>query len=206
MEYDIYGKRKIDGGESSIPFRQAGQYEDVETGLYYNRFRYYSPETGMYLSKDPIGLEGNNPNLYAYTYDSNSEVDPFGLDETDFIGTVFRGMKVDDAGKPIVFSGTSKNGLNAANSLGVRLGESGMSTSISVESLPPHRKPTSIGGPLKNAEVFSIDTSVLDKYGLRAVKDGNTHVSIVTKKGIDPSELGERLGQTKNAWKKVSYN
>jgi RHS repeat-associated protein len=54
--------------------------EDVETGLYYNRFRYYSPETGLYISQDPIKLEGNNPNFYAYVSDSNSFVDVFGLD------------------------------------------------------------------------------------------------------------------------------
>jgi RHS repeat-associated protein len=56
-----------------------GQYEDIETGLYYNRFRYYSPDSGTYISQDPIGLSGNNPNLYAYTHDSNSQIDPFGL-------------------------------------------------------------------------------------------------------------------------------
>ena len=67
-------------GASFIPFRQLGQYEDVETGLYYNRFRYYNPDSGMYISQDPIGLAGNNPNFYAYTFDSNSEVDLFGLD------------------------------------------------------------------------------------------------------------------------------
>jgi RHS repeat-associated protein len=53
--------------------------EDVETGLYYNRFRYYDSNTGTYISQDPIRLAGNNPNFYAYTFDSNSEVDPFGL-------------------------------------------------------------------------------------------------------------------------------
>ncbi len=61
-------------------FRQLGQYEDKElSGLYYNRFRYYNPQTGAYISKDPIGLKGNNPNLYAYTHDSNTTVDPYGL-------------------------------------------------------------------------------------------------------------------------------
>ena len=37
-----------------IPFRFQGQYEDEETGLYYNRFRYYSPEEGCYTQQDPI--------------------------------------------------------------------------------------------------------------------------------------------------------
>jgi RHS repeat-associated protein len=60
-------------------FRQPGQYEDVETGLYYNRFRYYNPESGLYISQDPIRLAGNNPNFYAYVHDSNTMVDVFGL-------------------------------------------------------------------------------------------------------------------------------
>ncbi|WP_459926614.1 RHS repeat-associated core domain-containing protein [Flavobacterium covae] len=64
-----------------IPFRQLGQYEDPELeGLYYNRFRYYDCSIGNYLSQDPIGLHGNNPTFYGYVHDSNSWVDPFGLD------------------------------------------------------------------------------------------------------------------------------
>ncbi|WP_407277444.1 RHS repeat-associated core domain-containing protein [Tenacibaculum maritimum] len=58
-----------------IPFRYQGQYEDVETGLYYNRFRYYSPDTGTYISKAPIGLAGDMPNMYSYVPDVNSWVD-----------------------------------------------------------------------------------------------------------------------------------
>ena len=44
---DIYGRVKTEealGEKNLIPFRFQGQYEDEETGLYYNRFRYYSPE------------------------------------------------------------------------------------------------------------------------------------------------------------------
>ncbi|MDB0613889.1 RHS domain-containing protein [Tenacibaculum maritimum] len=81
-ELDIYGKvRNLHGEKTFIPFRYQGQYEDIETGLYYNRFRYYSPDTGTYISKDPIGLLGNNPNLYAYVHDVNSFIDPLGLKE-----------------------------------------------------------------------------------------------------------------------------
>ncbi|ATA90950.1 hypothetical protein CGC56_01435 [Capnocytophaga canimorsus] len=79
-EYDIYGKLiNLQGDKAFIPFRQLGQYEDVETGLYYNRFRYYDPNSGLYISQDPIGLFGNNPNIYAYVFDSNTEVDVLGL-------------------------------------------------------------------------------------------------------------------------------
>ncbi len=80
MELDIYGKPKRDAIQS-VPFLYPGQYYDVETGLAYNRFRYYNPENGLYISKDPIGLLGNNPNEYAYVRDSNKFIDPSGLDE-----------------------------------------------------------------------------------------------------------------------------
>ena len=43
-DYDVYGDlRNIKGIRDFIPFRQLGQYEDDETRLYYNRFRYYDP-------------------------------------------------------------------------------------------------------------------------------------------------------------------
>ena len=80
-DYDIYGNlRNLRGDNQFVPFRQLGQYEDEETGLYYNRFRYYDPSTGGYISQDPIGLEGNNPTLYGYVHDPNSWNDPLGLD------------------------------------------------------------------------------------------------------------------------------
>lgn len=46
----------------------------------YNRFRYYDPKTGNYISQDPIGLAGGNPTLYGYVFDPNTQIDPFGLD------------------------------------------------------------------------------------------------------------------------------
>ncbi|MCV9931918.1 RHS repeat-associated core domain-containing protein [Flavobacterium sp. LS1R47] len=74
------GVKYLRGDKSFIPFRQLGQYEDIETRLYYNRFRYYNPDAGMYISQDPIRLAGGNA-FYAYVHDSNSWVDPFGLAE-----------------------------------------------------------------------------------------------------------------------------
>lgn len=81
-EYDIYGKvRKLRHGSlNDCPFRYPGQYEDEESGLYYNRFRYYDPVGGGYISQDPIRLAGNNPTLYAYVKDSNKWIDFYGLD------------------------------------------------------------------------------------------------------------------------------
>ena len=44
-------------------FLHQGQYLDTETGLAYNRFRYYSPETGAYISQNPIRLEAGLTNV-----------------------------------------------------------------------------------------------------------------------------------------------
>lgn len=90
VELDAYGKARLNTGSSltECPFRYQGQYEDVETGLYYNRFRYYAPEEGIYISQDPIGLESGEPNFYAYVHDTNTWIDPLGLNggSTSFIG------------------------------------------------------------------------------------------------------------------------
>ncbi|MFK2350512.1 RHS repeat domain-containing protein, partial [Bacteroides fragilis] len=80
MLLDVYGEvKECHGDRTLVPFRYQGQYEDGETGLYYNRFRYYSPDMGMYISSDPIGLAGNNPTLYGYVQDVNIWLDPWGL-------------------------------------------------------------------------------------------------------------------------------
>lgn len=79
-ELDIYGRTRIERGEVGlVPFLYQGQYLDKETGLAYNRFRYYSPETGAYISQDPIRLEAGLTNLYAYVFDSSTQIDPLGL-------------------------------------------------------------------------------------------------------------------------------
>ncbi|WP_446697440.1 RHS repeat-associated core domain-containing protein [Thorsellia kenyensis] len=59
------------------PLRFQGQYFDQETGLHYNTFRYYDPETGRFTQQDPIGLAGGI-NLYQYAPNPLSWVDPLG--------------------------------------------------------------------------------------------------------------------------------
>jgi len=83
------------GEIGSCPFRYQGQYEDTETGLYYNRFRYYAVEEGVYISRDPIRIKGGRK-IFAYVKDTNIWVDPLGL---TYAGKK-RGPKTKDEGGP----------------------------------------------------------------------------------------------------------
>jgi RHS repeat-associated protein len=78
-QLDCYGKvRHLQGNQTFCPYLYQGQYVDGETGLAYNRFRYYDADSGNYISQDPIGLMGGMQ-LYGYVSDSASSVDIFGL-------------------------------------------------------------------------------------------------------------------------------
>ena len=79
-ELDSYGNiLTINGDDGFCNFLYPGQQLDSETGLVYNRFRYYAPQEGTYLSPDPIALNSGQLNLYAYVKDPNTWIDVFGL-------------------------------------------------------------------------------------------------------------------------------
>nr|WP_261809186.1 RHS repeat-associated core domain-containing protein [Vibrio zhugei] len=79
VQYRAYGnvfKKTI--AEIDSPLRFQGQYFDAETGLHYNRHRYYNPSAGRFITIDPIGLAGGLNN-YQYVPNPTGWVDPLGL-------------------------------------------------------------------------------------------------------------------------------
>nr|WP_315447246.1 RHS repeat-associated core domain-containing protein [uncultured Pseudomonas sp.] len=83
-QYNVWGEIKEHCSEWAQqlglrnPIRFQGQYHDYETGLYYNRFRYYDPVVGRFISKDPVGYVGGL-NLYVYAPNPLGWIDPLGL-------------------------------------------------------------------------------------------------------------------------------
>jgi RHS repeat-associated protein len=78
---DPYGTVTVKPGALlEYNLRWPGHYFDPETGLHYNRHRYYDPQLGRYLQSDPIGYQGSPVNLYAYCPNPLVQVDVLGLD------------------------------------------------------------------------------------------------------------------------------
>jgi RHS repeat-associated protein len=78
--YDSFGKLTASTGSLVNPFRYTARESDTETGLYYYRARYYDPNTGRFLSEDPLELDAEDTNLYGYVgNDPIYETDPIGL-------------------------------------------------------------------------------------------------------------------------------
>ena len=84
-EHDPFGKATVnedpdgDGLMITNNLRFPGQYYDQESWLHYNMARYYDPNTGRYITSDPIGLFGG---LNTYLYVNANPlifIDPFGL-------------------------------------------------------------------------------------------------------------------------------
>jgi RHS repeat-associated protein len=81
IDYDAFGN--IVTGTNPINISYTGKYFDVITNLQWNINRWYDPQTGQWMSEDPIGFNGGDVNLYRYVgNDVINMVDTEGLDTT----------------------------------------------------------------------------------------------------------------------------
>jgi RHS repeat-associated protein len=80
VQLDAWGNVRAEHNPGDLyqPIRLPGQHADGDTGLYYNRHRYYESDIGGYINQDPIGLSGGI-NLSAYAKNPSQYTDPMGL-------------------------------------------------------------------------------------------------------------------------------
>jgi RHS repeat-associated protein len=207
-----WGKTETRPGEkASTPIRFQGQYEDEETGLRYNRFRYYDAEAGRFTSVDPFGLSGA---LHPFAYAPNpfAWVDPAGLARV--LGpneTLNRLMMPKDGVFPISPEGGAPN----ANQKGVRtctsIQKGGKSKpDVMVNSPndmvgPDHTPDQGLSGstipldPMRPGQVnASVKVSELPP-GLVAVNDHGDHVSLQPATNMTQAAYQAKLNQV--PWK-----
>jgi RHS repeat-associated protein len=116
------------------PIRFQGQYHDHETGLHYNRHRYYDPVVGRFMSTDPIGYSGGL-NLYHYVPNPTGWIDPLGL------ARIFKNAP---------YHGTSDN---AVKSRAPTNGQVALNNSVQVKETSPRR----VGMDVENKEFVVLD-------------------------------------------------
>ncbi|WP_174769945.1 RHS repeat-associated core domain-containing protein [Paraburkholderia hayleyella] len=196
--------RKASEGRAELrtPIRFQGQYHDHETGLHYNRYRYYDPEVGRFVGKDPIGYRGGI-NLYQYAPNPLTWGDPLGLTGED----VYRAMKTGSDGFPI--AEPTARGLGARPGVDIPVGSDGMvlpaTGGISVApgsaaNLPPHRRPASMGGTGKDCACM-LNTANLPNT-LKYVQDSANHGTIQPSTRMSLSDYQAALASIRDKWVK----
>nr|WP_234975136.1 RHS repeat-associated core domain-containing protein [Variovorax paradoxus] len=86
---------------------------DEETGLHYNRFRYYDPVMGRFVSKDPIRLRGGI-NVFQYASNPVKWIDPTGRSAASDLPRM-KGRSVPRVGSILSNAGLNKTKGNGAN-------------------------------------------------------------------------------------------
>lgn len=105
--YDEYGRVDAVKNQTEQNIRFQGQYEDAETGLFYNLSRYYDADSCRYINQDPLGLVGDF-NFYKYCRNPINWLDPWGLDELVY-------QLLDKDGKVIYYGITERTALDRGN-------------------------------------------------------------------------------------------
>ena len=80
-EYDSFGNQTITtNGNITQPYTYTAREYDTETNMYFYRARYYDSKAGRFVTKDPIGFDGGDVNLYAYVKNNPIlYIDPMGM-------------------------------------------------------------------------------------------------------------------------------
>ncbi|OGP66413.1 MAG: hypothetical protein A2W27_02855 [Deltaproteobacteria bacterium RBG_16_44_11] len=119
-EYDSFGNMRPTPKWIKQPFTYTAREFDPETGLYYYRARYYDAKTGRFITRDPIGFDGGDVNLYVYV--GNNAVnytDPTGLE----LISVQEGLRIIAAGEKYI--GTPYSVMDCSHFVNIAYNDAG---------------------------------------------------------------------------------
>ncbi len=148
----------------TCPIRFPGQYYDEESGLHYNRHRYYDPDTAQYLSPDPLGL-GGGTRPQGYVDNPNTWIDPLGLAACSV--TTYRVEGDVAPNHRLLISETGEVSLVPGNQnmIWLNFGQESRATSYLQQKI-------NAGLPGAQLKSFEVDASFVEKIRADAVPEG----------------------------------
>jgi RHS repeat-associated protein len=179
----------------STPARWVGGlgYKDevAATGLYYLRQRYYAPDLGRWISRDPIGFAGGL-NLFAYVRNSPvNMVDPLGLKNEVQInggGDAFLAYLTKISGIPVKFNDAGTSVIRDTSRKDTGSGWCSESRSLVERFLNPNEKTTTRIAVYSGIDVVSPGAPVEDMVAAGA---GYFHA-------IDMMDIGQFSAKNQN--------
>jgi RHS repeat-associated protein len=192
-DYDDWGlllSEKSERGAANR-LRLPGQYWDEETGFHYNRFRYYAPRAGQFVSPDPLGVLGGL-NEFLYAPNPVNWADPLGLTCGNTDCGVYS-VYVLKKNNKIVYIGITMQSEAERMAQHVRDGKSFDKMVIVAESLPKRRAARDIEGSALYHVGEGKITAGIDPSGLQneVRLDGGYYHAYHSPPGGDRTLLGK---------------
>ncbi|WP_284285247.1 RHS repeat-associated core domain-containing protein, partial [Marinibactrum halimedae] len=187
VSYQTYGNLAIkhEGESFHQPIRFQGQYADEETGLHYNRFRYYDPAIGQFITQDPVGLAGGNNN-YRYAPNPLEWIDPYGLTaKSGDCEKKYRALTKEQEAQALAGEPISPKDKTAAYTVQEHIDDGRLKTQYnslgSKKAANFYSRPNPKRGKMNKSVIIEVDT--------QKIKSSKVHD---VSKGIDPT-TGDKL-------------
>jgi RHS repeat-associated protein len=155
--YDSFGHQTSSSGSLTNPFQYTAREWDSEINLYFYRARFYDPQTGRFLSEDPLaGGEDAKPNFYAYaSNDPVDRFDPTGLSDLIYVRRANLILLRDGNGNIIAFYPAANNvSSDAKNDDGVTPTSPYAPGTYEPGPYHPHPETSNPNGPFGSNGIF----------------------------------------------------
>jgi RHS repeat-associated protein len=186
--YDSFGKLTQETGTADIAFGYTGKLYDKKTGIQNNWNRWYDPNLGKWISQDPLGFEGGDPNLYRYVGNGVSiATDPSGLEGWE-IGGLTPAQWTYATG--VLFYEWGANGCRAVH--GIASGSAGRNMGDRAVAMSQNQSGQRFDGDLGDWLRFSHQMAG-EMTGANAIAEGAVGIDMAVYRELDAWERGTRI-------------